>query len=224
MVTIAHVSHPAALEVLAAEQRAGSPAVAETCPQYLMLSEAEIHREGALRKFTPPARIRSAHDRNAMWAAFNTAGVGGIHHLSTDHAPSTVEHKRSGGIWDAPFGLPGLDTTLPVMVDAALRSETSLETIVARYAAAPARRYGLGGKGRLRPGCDADLVVVDPAAAIGPGQLTIHSKAGWSPYADRPLRGRITATVLRGKIIAVDGAPQADPAGRFLPGAGYRNP
>jgi dihydroorotase-like cyclic amidohydrolase len=215
--TIAHVSSTEALAVLASEQRLGSPAVAETCPQYLFLREDEALGHGAFRKFTPPARIRSQAEADAMWAAFN---AGGVHHLSTDHAPSTAAHKRQGDIWTAPFGLPGLDSTLPLMLDAALTGRTSLERVVEAYALAPARRYRLAGKGRIAPGADADLVLVDPGAKRTLTDAAVHSKAGWTPYAGRQVRGQVVTTMVRGLVVIRDGKLAGDRAGRFLPGPG----
>lgn len=220
-VNLAHVSNPAALAVLADEQRHGSPAVAETCPQYLFLREDEVLAEGAFRKFTPPARIRSSHDEDAMWAAFNS---GAVHHLSTDHAPSTAEQKHVGSFWDVHFGLPGLDSTLPLMLDAAFGGRTSLERLVAAYANAPARRYRLGSKGRIAAGSDADLVLVDPAAHRTLTNEAVRSKAGWTPYAGREVRGEVVATLLRGQTIAASGDAAPDRIGRFLPGPGTRTP
>lgn len=217
--TIAHVSHPDALQVLAAEQRHGSPAVAETCPQYLFLHEDEVLEHGTLRKFTPPARIRCDADETAMWAAFNS---GAIHHLSTDHAPSTRAHKADGGMWGAHFGLPGLDTTLPLMIDAALAGHTSLERVVSAYSDAPARRYRLRGKGRLAEGFDADLVIIDPAQRWILTDDAVISKAGWTPFAGRQLQGRVTTTLVRGEAVILNSTPagRETPSGKFLPGPG----
>jgi dihydroorotase-like cyclic amidohydrolase len=211
------VSSAEALGLLEREQQLGSPAVAETCPQYLFLPEHDLHTYGPLRKFTPPARIRSSADENAMWDAFNSPRV---HHLSTDHAPSTIEQKRAGSIWDAPFGLPGLDTTFRLMLDAALSGRTSLERLVQAYSEAPARQYRLYGKGQLVPGADADVVFVDPHSRFTISNAQVISKAGWTPYADRDLRGRIVRTVLRGSTIASEGRPTDERSGRFVPGPG----
>lgn len=215
--TIAHVSSAEALAVLGAQQRLGSPAVAETCPQYLFLREDEVLEHGAFRKFTPPARIRSAAEADAMWAAFDS---GAVHHLSTDHAPATAEQKRAGDIWGAHFGLPGLDSTFPLMLDAALTGRISLERLAAAYAQAPARRYRLPRKGRIEPGADADLVLVDPQARRTLTDGAVRSKAGWTPYAGRVVRGRVVTTVLRGSVVATDGDLMQEPSGRFLPGPG----
>lgn len=214
-VAIAHVSSPEVLHVIAA--LGGDRVGAESCPQYLLLREAEVHDQGARRKFTPPARIRTAAGEMAMWGAFDD---GRIEYLATDHAPSTWDQKDRCGIWDAPFGLPGLDTTLPLVLDVALRGVTTVEAVVARYAEAPARRYGLTAKGRSVPGADADLVLVDPEARTAVDDLTIHSRAGWSPYAGRPLRGAVARTLLRGEEVAVDGSVSDPPRGRLVLGPG----
>ena len=217
--TIAHVSNAEALAVLAAERRLGSPAVAETCPQYLFLREDEVLDHGAFRKFTPPARIRSEADADAMWAAFNS---GAVHHLSTDHAPSTAKQKRQGDIWTVHFGLPGLDSTFPMVLDAALTGRTSLERVVEAYARAPAQRYRLAGKGRIAPGADADLILIDPAAQRTLADKDVRSKAGWTPYAGRTVQGQVVSTLVHGSVVVSDGKLVTDRAGRFLPGPGHQ--
>lgn len=214
--TVAHASSADVVDLIQRERAAGSPIVAETCPQYLYLHESEIHDHGPFRKFTPPARIRTPEDQDRMWNAFND---GSISHLSTDHAPSTAAQKREGTIWECHFGLPGLDTTMPLMVDAALRGQTSLERLVEAYAQRPAEQYRLRNKGRVEVGYDADLLILDPHAT---GQITdedVISRAGWTPYAGREVRGHVQTVLLRGRIIE-DGAP---PRGRFIPGPGSEN-
>lgn len=216
--TFAHVSNPAALQLVTEARSRGADVVAEACPQYLTLHEAEVEEQGALRKFTPPARLRSDEEEETMWELLSEGAFG---HVSTDHAPSTLQQKLSGDIWEAPFGLPGLDTTYPFLVDAALRGRLSLSRVVELYCAAPARRYGLGStKGHLGVGADADFVLVDPAATWTIERSDIISKAGWSPYEGRTLHGRVTATYLRGSQIAADGTCHGLGSGRFLPGPG----
>lgn len=217
---IAHASNADVLALLARERAAGAPVLAETCPQYLHLREEEVQELGALRKFTPPARIRSAEDEARMWAALRD---GLIHHLSSDHAPATLEQKRAGDVWEVHFGLPGVDSTMPLMLDAALRGEITVERLVETYATAPARLYGLTGKGRVEPGADADLALVDPQARWTLSDEEVISKAGWTPYNGREVRGSVVATLLRGRVIARDGAaPAGKPDGRFVAGAGAR--
>jgi dihydroorotase (multifunctional complex type) len=210
---LAHASHPAVVDL-------AYGMVVETCPQYLALLEDEVVTHGPLRKFTPPARARSQAELDAMWAI--VAG-GRADYVSSDHAPSTREQKAAGSIWDVHFGLPGVDTTLSVLLDGAAAGRLSYERVVAVYSEAPARTYGLAGKGRLAPGADADLVVVDPDERWEVHHSDVLSKAGWSPFAGRTLRGRAVRTYVRGRLAAAAGEVVAQPgAGRFLAGPGAR--
>ena len=217
-VTLAHVSNPVGAEIVSMARQRGVDVVAEACPQYFALDEGEVAEHGPLRKFTPPARIRSAAERDSMWA---TLREGAYSHISTDHAPSTLAQKSEGDIWAAPFGLPGLDTTLPYFLDAALSGKIEVEDLVRLYSAAPAQRYGLAPrKGSLDVGADADVVLVDPAGRWEVRDEDMLSKAGWSPYTGRVFQGSIEATYLRGEPIAEGGRAHDGRTGRFIPGPG----
>jgi allantoinase len=219
-VTVAHVSSPAVAEVIAAARQRGADLAAEACPQYFLLREQELATKHAFRKFTPPARARTDADEQAMWALLRS---GALSHVSSDHAPATVGQKTAGTIWDVHFGLPGLDTTLPLLLDAALRDRISLAELARVYAEAPARRYGLHPrKGQIAAGADADLVLVDPEGEHVLRDEDILSRAGWTPYAGRRVRGTHVATLLRGRVIAERGIPTRTFDGRFLPGPGAR--
>ena len=217
--TIAHVSTPAAAGIIQRAREAGADLAAEACPQYFALREDEVLARGALRKFTPPARARNDAEEAAMWSLLQ----GGVFtHVATDHAPSTRAQKDSG-IWEAPFGLPGLDTTLPFLLDAVHRDLIELEDVVRLYSEEPARRYGLfPRKGQLAAGADADLVLVDMTRRWTVADSDVISKAGWSPYSGRTLVGGAVATYLRGRLIAADGEPADDRSGHFLLGPGAR--
>lgn len=216
-INIAHVSNHAALELVTEEQAKGADVLAETCPQYLTLHEEEALMYAPFRKFTPPARLRSRREERRMWDAVDAGRVG---LLSSDHAPSTPDQKRDGTLWDVHFGLPGLDTTSSILLDAAISGHLSFESLVRVYSRRPADRYGLTGKGRIAPGWDADVVLIDPNTTRTLTAETVISRAGWTPYEGREVDGRVVSTFLRGVEIVSDGVLADIPVGRFLPGPG----
>jgi allantoinase len=218
--TVAHVSHPEVARVVQQERAAGAALAAESCPQYFLLREDEVHDHGALRKFTPPARARTSDDEAQMWRLLRD---GALTHISTDHAPSTLEQKQAGDMWNVHFGLPGLDSTMALLLDAAARGHLAFEDVVRVYAEVPARTYGLWPrKGRVGVGADADLVLVDPSDTRTLRNEDVLSKAGWTPYDGRQVAGRVVQTYLRGTLVAEAGTPLRERRGRFVAGPGAR--
>jgi dihydroorotase (multifunctional complex type) len=216
--TIAHVSNPEVAAYVAAERVRGGTLAAEGCPQYFLLREDEVHEHGALRKFTPPARARTADDEAQMWRLLRE---GVLTHMSTDHAPSTLEQKRAGDMWNVHFGLPGLDSTMALLLDAAARGHLAYEDVARVYSQNPAKAYGLWPrKGRLAAGSDADLVLVDPSVKRTLRNADVLSKAGWTPFDGREVTGHVVRTYLRGELIAESGKPMDARSGRFRSGAG----
>lgn len=216
--TVAHVSSPAAAGLIEEARARGADLAAEGCPQYFLLREDEILDKGALRKFTPPARARSDADEARMWDLLRR---GVLTHVSSDHAPATLDQKAEGSIWDVHFGLPGLDTTGSMLFDAALQGILSFEDVVRVYSETPARRYGMfPKKGHLGAGADADIVLFDPTGKRTLEDGEVISKAGWTPYAGRTVRGHVVGTWQRGVRIAGEGRLLEGQLGRFVPGAG----
>ena len=148
---------------------------------------------------------------------------GDISYIASDHAPATRSQKREGSIWDVLFGLPGIDTTLPIMLDAVSKGLLTYARLAEVYARMPAWLYGFyPQKGVLQPGSDADFVLVDPDAEYTLEDENIISKAGWTPFAGRRLQGRVVAAYLHGHKISEGGACVAPTGlGKFVPGRGY---
>lgn len=218
---VAHVSNDEVASYLQAERARGATLAAEGCPQYFLLREDEVHDCGALRKFTPPARARTDEDEAALWRLLRS---GVLTHMSSDHAPSTLEQKNDGTIWEVHFGLPGLDSTMSVLLDAVARGHLSYEDITRVYSREPARTYGLWPrKGTLARGADADIILVDPAATRTMRNADVLSKAGWTPFDGRTMTGRVVQTYLRGQLVAEEGRPLDARTGAFVAGPGRTN-
>jgi len=149
---LAHVTTEEGVLVIE-EARKDVDLTAETCPHYLLLTEGDLAREGPKLLVNPP--LAGEEDRGLLWEALQE---GLIDILASDHAPHTLEEKESD---EPPEGLPGVETTLPLMLDGIDRGKISLAQLVRAFAENPARRFGLAGKGRIEVGGTADLVVVD---------------------------------------------------------------
>ena len=173
------------------------------------------NRGAASRKFTPPARAHHGADLDDTWREI---ADGRISYVASDHAPSTAAQKLRGTIWDAPFGLPGLDTTLPRLLDAAHAGLITYERITEVYARTPARLYGLAPrKGSLEVGADGDVVLVDPNLRWTVRDEDVVSRAAWSPYSGRTFTGRAVATFVGGRLASATDVVLAEPgAGRIL--------
>jgi allantoinase len=216
---IAHASHPAVVDRLRAAREAGARLLIESCPHYLWLSDDDVRERGPWAKCTPPPRPEGA--RRELWRRVADREIDLI---SADHAPTTVEEKRAGeaDIWDCPFGLPGVETTLSAMLTGVGQGLVEMSTVVALMCEGPARAYGLHPrKGALAPGSDADVVLVDPARERMVRREDLLTKAGWSAFEGRTLVGAAVQTLVRGVTVWDDGALPAGPGhGAYVPRPG----
>jgi dihydroorotase-like cyclic amidohydrolase len=191
----------------------------ETCPQYLELESADLGRLGPLAKFAPV--LRPPEHREAIWAALR---AGEVTIVGTDHSGHQAEAKRrigeERGIFDVPFGMPGLETLLPLLYTAGIVEGRLTHVQLADVLAAnAARRFGwYPWKGSIRVGSSADLTLVDPGETRAVSAAELRTNAGYSPWEGRELRGWPSATVLRGEVVCEGRQVLATP-GRFLPTA-----
>ena len=211
-ITVAHASQPEVVDLVRREREAGARISIESCPQYFYLDAGDVREHGPTRKFTPPAREEPAGD--FMWRGL---ARGEIDLISTDHAPSTLEQKFEKDIWECPFGLPGVETTLTMLLNAVNDGRLTLERLTEVYSATPARLLGFyPRKGMIRVGSDADVVLVDMDDQYVLRNDNIISKAGWTPFDGCRVQGRPVMTFLRGELIAKHGEVVVDPGmGRF---------
>jgi dihydroorotase (multifunctional complex type) len=150
------------------------------------------------------------HHREAVWEALED---GTIDMLASDHAPHTREEKEIGwtDAWAAHTGTPGVQYQLPLMVDAWHKGRISFDRLVDLVATAPADVFGLENKGRLAPGADADIVLLDLDREWTITNDSVLSKIGWTPYDGRTIRGAIARTMVRGTDVWVDGQVVGEP-------------
>jgi len=190
-----HLAHVTTEEgvLVVEEARKDVDLTAETCPHYLLFTEDDLAREGPKLLVNPP--LTSEEDRGLLWEALQE---GLIEVLASDHAPHTLEEKESD---EPPAGLPGVETTLPLMLDAVSRRKLSLPQLVKVFAENPARRFGLPGKGRIEVGYPAELVLVELGRWGRVERGGLATKCGWSPYEGMDLKGWPLLTIVRGEPI-----------------------
>ncbi|MDY7076493.1 MAG: amidohydrolase family protein [Chloroflexota bacterium] len=213
---IAHNTTARALRHIREAQEAGLPVYAETCPQYLTLTQDIIEERGALAKIGPP--IRTADDRAALWDAL---AQGTIQVVATDHAP---KHKDvNGDFLEQPFGSPQIETLLPLVYDGGVNTgRIGVVRLVQVLCENPARIFGLyPQKGTIAVGSDADLVVYDPTCEFPIHAENQHSNAGYTLYEGRRVLGWPEMSFQRGQRVLWQGEIVAEPGrGRFLPTLG----
>jgi dihydroorotase len=173
---------------------------AETTPQHLLLNEPEIYaRLGTRAQMNPP--LRSKDHSDVLWSGLRD---GTIDCIATDHAPHTLDEKALP-YGKAPSGMPGVETSLPAMLDAASRGLCSVDDVVRWMCDAPARCYRIEHKGRIELGYDGDLALVDLRARRRVGDRPYQTRVGWNPFEGMELQGWPVMTVVRGVPVYRDG-------------------
>jgi len=191
---VAHVSTPEGVDAAAA---AGM--TCEVTPHHLLLSRDDLDDLGTLGKMNPPLR-----DEARRAALFDRVVDGTVDLVATDHAPHTLAEKDAS-VWDAPSGVPGVETALPLLLEVARRGGLTYERVRDLTAATPAAVFDLPRKGRVEAGRDADLVLVEPDASRAIRGEDLHSKCGWTPFEGR--RGVFPEwTMVRGRFVWREGA------------------
>jgi len=173
---ICHLSPGLGLDLVRTAKMSGKGVSCEVAPHHLLFNEKDYRQQGSFLKMNPP--LRGQADCDALWAGLRD---GTIDALASDHAPHLPEEKRDD-IWDAPAGVPGVETMLPLMLFSVRRNLISLERLVDATAARPARIFSLASKGAIEPGKDADLVIVDTKNVNKINADHLHSRADWTPY------------------------------------------
>jgi len=183
---------------------------AEVVPNHLFLNIDDYAEQGTLVQMNPP--IRTVADNEALWQALHD---GVIDIIATDHAPHTLEEKHAG-YPNAPSGMPGVETSLPLMLTAMRAGRCTLAEILSWMCEGPARLYRISNKGRIEEGWDADLTLVDLDGYRPVRNEEVFSRAGWSPYAGRDLTGWPSHTIVGGRVVFEHGRVRDGVLGRPL--------
>lgn len=199
--------------VLVAEARArGIDVTCETCPHYLAFTDEDVARLGAIGKCAPP--VRDAAEQARLWDA--VAG-GAVDMVVSDHSPAPPSMKQGDDFFATWGGIPGVQTTLGVLLEDGPAHALGPEAVARLVAAAPAARFGLAPrKGAIMPGADADLAVVDLRVRRVVARSDLHYRHPQSPFVGRAVRGRMVRTYLRGEAVAIDGVPVGPARGRLV--------
>lgn len=198
---ILHTQTSGSVDLIRRAKSEGQRVTCEINPWALFLGcdWAAIERLGsyALSYWVPEKNVPG------LWQGLND---GTIDIVATDHAPHTREEKEIGWRdgWKAHTGTPSAQFYLSMFLTAALEGKISLERVVDACSTAPARLFGLLQKGDVRPGLDADLVLVDLEHEYEIRDADVLSLVGWSPYAGRRFKGKPMRTILRGETIYLD--------------------
>ena len=210
---IPHVTSARALRPIRHAQEDGLPVFAETCPQYLTLTEKIIEERGALAKIGPP--IRSQADQDALWKALRE---GTLMVVASDHAPKAKD--PDGDFLVQGFGAPQIETLLPVTYDWGInQGHISLVRLVQVLCENPARIFGLyPRKGTLAVGSDADLVVYNPTKEFTIRKENQHSNVGYTLFEGRKVLGWPELSFQRGQPVLENGEIVRQPGcAQFLP-------
>ncbi|MFX1450150.1 MAG: dihydroorotase family protein [Promethearchaeota archaeon] len=191
----AHISASASIKKIIEAKNNGIHFTLEITPHHLLLDSDLLQTKATFSKMVPPLRKKS--DRNALWEGINS---GFVDIMATDHAPHSLDEKKSNFL-EAPSGIPGLETFLPLMLTHINQRRLSLEKFIKLSAENPAKIFNIRNKGKILTKFDADLVLVDLKEKYKINSDNFYSKAHFSPFNGFEVQGIPIMTILAGEII-----------------------
>lgn len=218
-----HQSTPGAVDLVADARSRGVEAFSETCPHYLLLDDG-VYASRFPEWFACCPPMRSAETVAALRERFAS---GAVHTASSDHScyDLTQKRERTDDIRQMPHGLPGVETRMPAAFTALVEtvgeglavSDELLQRFVDVFSAGPARINALPGKGAIRAGFDADLVMFDPAESRLVDGAALHMGTDFSPFDGKQLRGWPEVVVSGGRVVLdADGFHDPGAVGRLV--------
>lgn len=197
-----HICH-VSTDQLASIKRAkmeGLLITCEVCPHHLFLTGDDVKRLGPLGIVKPP--LLSKKDQERLWL-----NIDKIDMISTDHAPHTLQEKNDQS--DQKFGVPGLETTLPLMLTAVDKGLITVKRLTQMLTTNPRKIFHL-------PDQPKTYMVVDTSKTYKISNKNLFTKCGWTPFAGLEGRGKVTKVVLRGQTIFENGKFIGNPQGQVI--------
>ncbi len=191
-----HITTEEGLNAVVEAKNSGRNVTCEVNPQHLFLSNADFERLGFMLTMMPP--LRGQRHIEALWKGVTE---GWVDVLGSDHAPHTLSEKSASSVWDVKVGVPGLETTLPLMLTMVRKNRISLARVVQLLSEKPAEIFNLRDRGGLAQRNKADLVVVDFSRKFKVDASNFHSKAKYSPFDGWEVQGRPVKTFVNGLLI-----------------------
>lgn len=198
---LAHISTTGSVRMVREAKGRGIHVTAEACPHHFMLTEELVRGYNTHAKMNPP--LRTWADVQAIKEGLRD---GTIDVIATDHAPHATQEKQQD-FTEAPFGIVGLETALPLTLGLVEEGVLSLEQAVQKLTSAPATAFGLN-KGTLAVGADADVVIVDQHEPWEVDPTKFRSKSRNTPFAGWKVKGRVHVTIVGGKVVFETGVAE----------------
>jgi dihydroorotase len=186
---IAHLSTQGGVQLVREAKKQGLPITCEVAPHHLFLTIDDYKTLGTLGKMNPP--LRTAKHRDALWAGI---ADGTVDCISTDHAPHTLDEKKLGAPLDAPSGVPGVETMLPLLLTEAAKKKISYSDILRLCFTNPNRIFRLGAS-LIAPKTQARIAIIDPEIEWTITGTALHYKCGWTPYEGWKVRGKVLQVI-----------------------------
>jgi dihydroorotase (multifunctional complex type) len=195
-----HVSTAEGLSAIIEAKKSGRKVTCEVTPNHLLLSSDDLKRYGQIAIISPPLRNKTHID--ALWKGLEN---GFVDTLGSDHAPHAQSEKTVSTVWDVKVGVPGLETTLPLILTLVKKNRLTLPQVVQLLAVKPAEIYGLNDRGTLEQGKNADLTVVDFNCQFKIDASKFKSKAKFSPYDGWDVKGKPVKVIVNGQLVFDEG-------------------
>jgi len=191
---LAHVSTVGSVRLVREAKSRGLAVTAEACPHHFSLTEEAVRNFNTHAKMNPP--LRTDADVQAVKEGLRDGTIDGI---ATDHAPHAVQEKQLQ-FDEAPFGIVGLETALPLVLNLVEEGVLSSEQAISKLTCAPAQVFALP-KGTLALGVDADVVLIDPDHTWVVDPSRFQSKARNTPFTGWTMKGRVMKTIVGGEVV-----------------------